>query len=409
MRAILAILIACSHAAALQTQGRSALQLKGGSDEVVQQEQANATRSDYVVKGTIGAAGTGALVWGAKATLNFLGRRRAAERRRARSLAVRARRFLRSGLAFTNSVKKRGRTVAARGTKLGARVCAPLYDCVGTYAARSCLATIKVAEFNNRTVYRACAFVTAPLTMKPATARSQLKAVLRQELRMRPSLLRDARKGKMPLDDACLERYLAAAKWSLDFPDRPVVDAIGATATWRASTVAARAPDSIRTEPAWRRFFWSAGVKTRRKEAVLVLHARHAVDAPLSHLIRVIEGGCRSTQRACVVLDARGAPSSSLFDVAKKMQKALPVFQAHYPGRLGRVVVVEGGRPAALIWGVLSKLCDDEAKARIAFVDSLDQLDALVSVAELNRCDAVFAETSRLAQESQDESHTLYL
>jgi len=410
MRAILAILIACSHAAALQTQGRSALQLKGGSDEVVQQEQTNATRSDYVVKGTIGAAGTGALVWGAKATLNFLGRRRAAERRRARSLAVRARRFLRSGLAFTNSVKKRGRTVAARGTKLGARVCAPLYDCVGTYAARSCLATIKVAEFNNRTVYRACAFVTAPLTMKPATARSQLKAVLRQELRMRPSLLRDARKGKMPLDDACLERYLAAAKWSLDFPDRPVVDAIGATATWRASTVAARAPDSIRTEPAWRRFFWSAGVKTRRKEAVLVLHARHAVDAPLSHLIRVIEGGCRSTQRACVVLDARGAPSSSLFDVAKKMQKALPVFQAHYPGRLGRVVVVEGGRPAALIWGVLSKLCDDEAKARIAFVDSLDQLDAIVSVAELNGRDAVFAETSRLAHESQAEApHTLYL
>ena len=409
MRAILAILIACSHAAALQTQGRSALQLKGGSDEVVQQEQTNATRSDYVVKGTIGAAGTGALVWGAKATLNFLGRRRAAEIRRSKSLAVRARRFLQSGLAFTNSVKKRGRTVAARGTKLGARVCAPLYECASTYAARSCLMTLRVAEFNNRTMYRACAFVTAPLAIKPATARSQLKAVLRQELRMRPSLLRDARRGKLALDDACLERYLAAAKWSLDFPDRPVVDAIGATATWRASTVAARAPDSIRTEPAWRRFFWSAGVKTRRKEAVLVLHARHAVDAPLSHLIRVIEGGCRSTQRACVVLDARGAPSSSLFDVAKKMQKALPVFQAHYPGRLGRVVVVEGGRPAALIWGVLSKLCDDEAKARIAFVDSLDQLDALVSVAELNRCDAVFAETSRLASQAETTAHTLYL
>ncbi len=408
MRAFLALLIVCSPAAALQTQGRSALHLKGGSDAVVQQEQTNATRSDYVVKGTIGAAGTGALVWGAKATLNFLGRRRAAEIRRSKSIAVRARRFLQSGLAFTKTVSQRGRTVAARSTKLGARVCAPLYECASTYAARSCLMTLRVAEFNNRTASRLFAFINTPI--KPATARTQLKAVLRQELRMRPSLLRDARKGKMPLDDACLERYLAAAKWSLDFPDRPVVDAIGATAAWRASTVAARAPDSIRVEPAWRRFFWSSGVKTRRKEAVLVLHARHAVDAPLSHLIRVIEGGCRSTQRACVVLDARGAPSSSLFDVAKKMQKALPVFQAHYPGRLGRVVVLEGGRPAALIWGVLSKLCDDEAKARIAFVDSLDQLDALVSVAELNRCDAVFAETSRLAQESQAETaHTLYL
>ena len=98
-----------------------------------------------------------------------------------------------------------------------------------------------------------------------------------------------------------------------------------------------------------------------------------------------------------------------MFDVAKKMQKALPVFQAHYPGRLGRVVVVEGGRPAALIWGVLSKLCDDEAKARIAFVDSLDQLDAIVSVAELNGRDAVFAETSRLASQAETTAHTLYL
>ena len=77
MRAILALLLMVSQAAALQTPGRSALRLRGGSDEVVQQqEQTNATRSDYVVKGTIGAAGTGALVWGTRTALNFLGRRR---------------------------------------------------------------------------------------------------------------------------------------------------------------------------------------------------------------------------------------------------------------------------------------------------------------------------------------------
>ena len=64
MRAMLAVLLMVSQAAALQTRGRSALRLRGGSAEVAQQEQTNATRSDYVVKGTIGAAGTGALVWG---------------------------------------------------------------------------------------------------------------------------------------------------------------------------------------------------------------------------------------------------------------------------------------------------------------------------------------------------------
>ena len=62
-----------------------------------------------------------------------------------------------------------------------------------------------------------------------------------------------------------------------------------------------------------------------------------------------------------------------------------------------------------MIWGVLSKLCDDEAKGRIAFVDSLDQLDAIVSVAELNGRDAVFAETSRLASQAETAAHTLYL
>ena len=146
MRAILAVLLMVSPAAALQTPGRRALRMHGGSDEMVQQ---NATRSsDYVVKGTIGAAGTGALVWGAKSAIAFLGRRRAAERRRARSIAVRARRFLRSGLAFTKTVSKRGRTVAThcttRCTALGARACAPLYDCASTYAARSCLLTLSL-------------------------------------------------------------------------------------------------------------------------------------------------------------------------------------------------------------------------------------------------------------------------
>ena len=96
--------------------------------------------------------------------------------------------------------------------------------------------TLRVAEFNNRTMYRACAFVTAPLAIKPATART-IEGRAPPRTAHAPVLAPGRAAGKLALDDACLERYLAAAKWSLDFPDRPVVDAIGATAAWRASTV----------------------------------------------------------------------------------------------------------------------------------------------------------------------------
>ena len=130
-------------------------------------------------------------------------------------------------------------------------------------------------------------------------------------------------------------------------------------------------------------------MKTRRKEAVLVLHARHAVDAPLSHLIKVIEGGC-SSHSASVLSWTRAARR--------------PHHYLTWPRRCRRLCR-SSRRTIPVGWGGSSwwkvggpfldmgraRLCDDEAKARIAFVDSLDQLDAIVSVAELNRLDAVFA------------------
>jgi len=399
----------------------AALRVTGGAD-VQQADQSNATTTEYVVKGSVAAAGTGALVWGARSAVSFLNRRRRAERRRARSVAVHVQKLVRQCAAAGRYVTHRGldvtKAVSQRASTVTHYACNTTYGLAATYAARSCLLAFSLAEFNNRTTRRVCAFVTAPvrLRMKPTTARSQLLEVLRAEVRMRPSLLKDARRGRLLLDDACLERYLSAARWSLDFPDRPVFDAIEATARWRASCNAARAPDALGKPPdTLRRFFWATDVKTKRKEALLMLHARNAVDAPLSHLVRVIESGCRQSQRVCVVLDCRGAPSSALFDVAKKLQKALPVFQAHYPGRLGKVIVLAAGRPGALIWGVLSKVCDDEAKQRICFLDDLEMLEALVSVRDLERRDAVFAETSQRERDNNchlrrdDDAHTLYL
>ena len=89
--------------------------------------QQNATRSsDYVVKGTIGAAGTGALVWGAKATLTFLGT--AARRRKAARAehAVRARRFLQAARLHECRLETREDGRDARYKTGRARVCATL-------------------------------------------------------------------------------------------------------------------------------------------------------------------------------------------------------------------------------------------------------------------------------------------
>ena len=90
-----------------------------------------------------------------------------AEHRRAR-----ARRFLQKAVSPSRTPSRNagGRSRRARYKTGRARVCAT-YECASTYAARSCLMTLRVAEFNNRTMYRACAFVTAPLAIKPATAR----------------------------------------------------------------------------------------------------------------------------------------------------------------------------------------------------------------------------------------------
>ena len=64
---------------------------------------------------------------------------------------MRARAFLTKRPRLHERRLKRWDGRDARCTKLGARV--RLYECASTYAARSCLMTLRVAEFNNRTMY----------------------------------------------------------------------------------------------------------------------------------------------------------------------------------------------------------------------------------------------------------------
>merc|ERR1712091_296076 len=118
--------------------------------------------------------------------------------------------------------------------------------------------------------------------------------------------------------------------------------------------------------------FWSGprGVRTRRGEAVLLFHCRHCRPATLSHLVRVIEGGCRGGNGRCaLVLDCRGAPATALFDTLGVIKPALPVFQKHYCGRLGRVVVLKSGSAGQTLWWIARKFCDAATRDKIAFVE----------------------------------------
>ena len=126
---------------------------------------------DYVVKGTT-APPARAPGLGQQKSISWPAAR--CRRRRARSIAVRARRFLQSGLAFTNAPEAEGGR--ARSTKLGARVCAPLYDCADVRRAE--LPHDAAGPVQQPAMYgvgRGC-----PFAMKPATARSRWR--VRQEL-----------------------------------------------------------------------------------------------------------------------------------------------------------------------------------------------------------------------------------
>ena len=230
--------------AALQTQGRRALQLNGGSDEVVQQEQTNATRSDYVVKGTIRRRRHRRIGVGGPKQHSISSDGGAPQKGGARGASPCAREAF---LTKRPRLHERGLETREDGRsaryKTGrARVRAPLYA-VRVDVRRAELphdaAGGRVQQPHDvpRVRVRDC-----PSYDEAGHGPEPLKAVFRQDCACAPLLAPRTRgSGKMPLDDACLSQYLAAAKWSLDFPDRPVVDAIGATAAWRPSTVAARA------------------------------------------------------------------------------------------------------------------------------------------------------------------------
>ena len=235
---------------------------------------------------------------------------------------------------------------------------------------------------------------------------------LRAEVLARRKLVRDARRGRMPLDDATLTRYLAAARWKPRFPDRSVADAVADTAQWRASCAAARAPEKLPPpDPELKRMFWSGprGVRTRRGEAVLLFHCRHCRPATLSHLVRVIEGGCRGGNGRCaLVLDCRGAPATALFDTLGVIKPALSVFQKHYCGRLGRVVVLKSGSAGQTLWWIARKFCDAATRDKIAFVEDAARLEPVVRVADLNR-DPEFGAASKAERGAAPRRHTLYL
>ena len=310
----------------------------------------------------------------------------------------------RRGAALSTNATRRCAAYSRRACERGGELCA-------NATARGLAAARRLARAPLRLWRGGGLAAGGPLD---AAQRALLRA-LRDEVSSRPTLLRDARKGRMPLDDECLARYLSAARWQPRFPDRPVVDAIADTAQWRASCAAARQPEALKApDPELRRMFWTGprGLRTKRGEAVLLFHCRNCRQATLAHLVRVIEAGCRAGNGKCaLVLDCRGAPATALFDTLGVIKPALPVFQRHYCGRLGRVVVLKSGKPGQTLWWIARKFCDAPTRSKIAFVEDSAKLAGLCRLADLDR-DPTFAEASaaeRLEAEAAPRGHTLYL
>lgn len=186
-----------------------------------------------------------------------------------------------------------------------------------------------------------------------------------------PDLRRCAARCGMPLDDATLSRYLKAASWSLDFPDRSVKAAIEDTVKWRTVTPAAHSPHDGDLGQA----LAVTSLVSYKRERVLAFQCGVAAsDDWADSLVRAVELGSRQNGRVCVVVDCRHSSGGALLSLARAVAPAFPLLSTHYPGRLGRVFVLGAGPASKTCWWFIKNLIDKPTRQKIFFIASLDDL-----------------------------------
>lgn len=205
------------------------------------------------------------------------------------------------------------------------------------------------------------------------------KATTLKELRIATTRARrSAAKHGMPLDDGTLCRYLEAAGWTLSFPDRSVASAIEDTVAWRERTPAARSPahpdDAVlRVTP----------IISKRNERVLALRpAKRSAKWWTESLVSAVEIASRSSSSGsvCVVVDCANTKGSELLEAAKNAAPTFPVLSTHYPGRLGRVIVLKAAPTSRACWWFVRNLLDEKTRRKIDFVDNSQALSAALGI-----------------------------
>lgn len=187
---------------------------------------------------------------------------------------------------------------------------------------------------------------------------------------------RSAAKHGMPLNDSTLCRYLQAAGWSLDFPDRSVAAAIADTVAWRERTPAARSPAPpdnavVRVTPL---------VTTRGERLVALRPVKRSAKWWSDSLVAAVELACRESNYVCVVIYCGDSSGADLLDAAKHAAPTFPIFSMHYPGRLGRVVVLDAKPASRACWWFIKNLIDVHTRNKICFIPDIHALKQLTGV-----------------------------
>lgn len=178
-----------------------------------------------------------------------------------------------------------------------------------------------------------------------------------------------AAKHGMPLDDRTLCRYLEAAGWSMNFGDRSVATAIADTVAWRERTPAARSPalndDAVSV---------TRVVSPHGERVVSVRPARRSKAWWSENLVAAVELACRAAPNVCVVIDCGSSSGADLLEAAKRAAPTFPILSTHYPGRLGRVVVVNAAPGSRACWWFIRPLIDRNTRHKVFFLNDLQAL-----------------------------------
>ncbi|CAM9360934.1 unnamed protein product [Phaeothamnion confervicola] len=192
-----------------------------------------------------------------------------------------------------------------------------------------------------------------------------------------PGLEKRARAVRHDLSEPTLCRYLEAAYWSLTCGGEAIAAQLAATVAWREAYGAYRIPDADAraADAGGAGVFFVRGRDRSGRPVVYINPARLApgqsADDTIQALVYTLERATRAlppgVEEITFVVDCRGFGLGRLPPVGF-LKKAFQLLMAHYPMRIGHIVMANAGPSVQLVWHVVAPLVTERTKRKMFFL-----------------------------------------